>query len=70
MSGFSISRGYFTPKLKKQTIRKLITVKPLLSGHSRGNGSWPLNRGWPLDRASCTSKEKNFTTGFKIGAHH
>ena len=22
-----------------------ITVEPLLSGHPRGNGNWPLNRG-------------------------
>ena len=25
------------------------TVEPLLSGHPRGNGNWPLNRGWPLN---------------------
>ena len=24
---------------------KSITVEPLLSGHLRGNGKWPLNRG-------------------------
>ena len=27
-----------------------ITVKPLLSGHPRGKGKWPLKRGWPLNR--------------------
>ena len=25
------------------------TVELLLSGHPRGNGNWPLNRGWPVN---------------------
>ena len=28
------------------------TVEPLLSGHPRGNCKWPIDRGWPLNKAS------------------
>ena len=32
------------------------TVEPLLSGHPRGIGNWPLNRGWPLNKGSSGIK--------------
>ena len=31
-------------------------VEPLLSGHPRGIGNWPLNRGWPLNKGSSGIK--------------
>jgi len=36
--------------LKKISLRNLLTtVEPLLNGHSRRNGLWPLKRGWMLN---------------------
>ena len=37
-------------------IFKTYTVEPLLSGHPRGIGNWPLNRGWPLNKGSSGIK--------------
>ena len=28
------------------------SAEHLLSGHPRGNGKWPLSRGWPLNKGS------------------
>lgn len=36
--------------LKNIYLRNLpTTVEPLLNSHSRGNGLWPLERGWMLN---------------------
>ena len=34
----------------------LNTVEPLLNSHPRGNGLWPLERGWPLNRGRNNRK--------------
>ena len=38
------------------THQQTYTVEPLLSGHPRGIGNWPLNRGWPLNKGSSGIK--------------
>ena len=60
-----IGRGHFPPfpaqapkKARAGRVKgkKPYTVEPLLSGHPRGIGNWPLNRGWPLNKGSSGIK--------------
>ena len=48
------------------------TVKPLLGVHLRGNGSWGLNRGWPLNtcRGLCTLNSSFLLTSEYIVRNH
>ena len=43
-------------QIKECTELICTTVEPQLSGHPRGIGNWPLNRGWPLKRGSLGIK--------------
>ena len=47
---------YMYKNIKFCSLKNGNTVEPLLSGHPRGIGNWPLNRGWPLNKGSSGIK--------------
>ena len=53
--GLFICIVYIKPSINVSTESKH-TVEPLLSGHPRGIGNWPFNRGWPLNKGSSGIK--------------